>query len=152
MCKRPDGSPLRIRFAVAELRDGLSPRELTEMAGLALTAAKLVGETGGIERFRSRAAFASHNGTAPVPVWSGNIVRHRLNRGGNRQLNSALHRIAITQLRVGGRGREYYERRLAANDTKTAAIRALRRRLSDEVFRRLRIDEFGSAVRAQQAA
>jgi transposase len=117
-----------------------------------LSAAKIIGETAGIARFRSRSAFAMHTGTAPIPVWSGNSDRHRLNRSGNRQLNSALHRIAITQLRVGGRGREYYERRLAANDTKTAAIRALRRRLSDEVFRRLRIDEFGSAVRAQQAA
>jgi transposase len=55
-----------------------------------LTAAKLVGQTGGIGRFRSRAAFARHNGTALVPVWSGNTLRHRLNRGGDRQLNVAL--------------------------------------------------------------
>jgi transposase len=59
-----------------------------------LTAAKLVGETAGIGRFRSTAAFARHNGSAPVPVWSGNDERHRLNRKGNRQLNVALHRIA----------------------------------------------------------
>ena len=69
-----------------------------------LTAAKLVGETAGIGRFRSPAAFARHNGSAPVPVWSGNSGRHRLSRTGNRQLNLALHRIAITQLRLDGPG------------------------------------------------
>ncbi len=67
-----------------------------------LTAAKLVGETADIRRFRNRAAFAMFNGTAPVPVWSGNTTRHRLNRGGNRQLNAALHRILVTQMRDPG--------------------------------------------------
>jgi hypothetical protein len=105
-----------------------------------LTAAKLVGETAGIGRFRSRAAFAMHNGTAPVPVWSANRERHRLNRGGNRQLNTALHRIAVTQRRLGGPGRAYAHR-IAVGDTKTEAIRALRRRISDEVYRRQEADE-----------
>lgn len=105
-----------------------------------LTAAKLVAETAGVRRFRSRAAFARHNGTAPVPVWSGNTERFRLNRGGNRQLNAALHRIAVTQLQRHGPGRAYVERRMAAGNTKREAIRALRRRLSDEVFRRLKAD------------
>jgi len=114
-----------------------------------LTAAKIVGETAGMTRFRSKEAFARHNGSAPVPVWSGNVVRHRLNRGGNRQLNVALHRIAITQVRLGGRGRVYLEHRQAAGDTRIEAIRALRRRVSDEVFRRLRADE---ATRAQAAS
>ena len=106
-----------------------------------LTAAKLVGQTGGIGRFRSRAAFARHNGTAPVPVWSGNTVRHRLNRGGDRQLNVGLHRITVTQLQRPGPARTYLEKRMAAGDTKTEAIRALRRKISDEAFRRLRQDE-----------
>jgi transposase len=106
-----------------------------------LTAAKLVGETAGIGRFRSAAAFARLNGTAPVPVWSGNAERHRLSRTGNRQLNVALHRIAITQVRLGGLGLAYVEHRRAAGDTKTEAIRALRRRISDEVFRRMRHDD-----------
>jgi transposase len=110
-----------------------------------LTAAKIVGETAGMARFRSREAFARHNGSAPVPVWSGNSVRHRLSRGGNRQLNLALHRIAITQMRMDDRGRAYFEHRRAAGDTKTEAIRALRRRISDEVFRRLRADEAARA-------
>lgn len=111
-----------------------------------LTAAKLVGQTGGIGRFRSRAAFARHNGTAPVPVWSGNVVRHRLNRGGDRQLNVALHRIAITQLQHPGPGQDYVAKRMRAGDTKIEAIRALRRRISDEVFRRLLTDETGRHV------
>jgi transposase len=100
-----------------------------------------VGETAGVTRFRSRAAFARHNGTAPVPVWSGNVTRHRLSRGGNRQLNAGLHRIAVTQLQGPGPGREYVQHRTDAGDTKTEAIRALRRRISDEVYRRLHIDE-----------
>jgi transposase len=118
-----------------------------------LTAAKIIGETGGVARFRSRAAFANHTGTAPIPVWSGNTVRHRLNRGGNRQLNLALHRIAITQLHCAGSGRDYAAKRMAAGDTRLEAIRALKRRIADEVFRRLTADEadwatLNSAARA----
>jgi transposase len=117
-----------------------------------LSAAKIVGETAGATRFKSRAAFARWDGTAPVPVWSGNKTRHRLTRGGNRQINAALHRIAITQLRgVGVVGREYLERRMSAGDTKTEAIRLLRRRLSDDVFRRLLADEAGQTIKASDA-
>jgi transposase len=119
----------------------LAPTLLALTGCGALTAAKIIGEAAGISRFRSKEAFARHNGSAPVPVWSGNVVRHRLNRGGNRQLNVALHRIAITQVRLGGQGKTYLDHRQASGDTRTEAIRALRRRLSDEVFRRLRADE-----------
>ena len=97
--------------------------------------------TAGAARFRSKAAFARWNGTAPIPVWSGNDTRHRLNRGGNRQVNAALHRIALTQWRGVGPGRAYVQHRLGAGSTKTEALRLLRRRLSDEVFRRLLSDE-----------
>jgi transposase len=109
-----------------------------------MMAAKLVGEIGDIRRFHSRAAFARHNGTAPIPVWSGNSTRVRLNRGGNRQINAALHRIALTQLHLRAPGRAYVERRTTAGNTKTEAIRALRRRLSDEVYRRLLADASAS--------
>ena len=118
----------------------LAPTLLDLVGYGVLTAAKLLGETAGIGRFRSRAAYARHNGTAPVPVWSGNTERVRLNRGGNRQLNAALHRIAITQLQRHGVGLAYVERRMAAGNTKTEALRALRRRVSDEVYRRLQLD------------
>jgi transposase len=118
----------------------------------ALTAAKIIGEAAGISRFRSKEAFARHNGSAPVPVWSGNVVRHRLNRGGNRQLNVALHRIAITQIRLAGPGRAYLDHRMASGDSRTEAIRALRRRISDEVFRRLRADEAAGSAGLASAA
>jgi transposase len=106
-----------------------------------LSAAKLVGQVAKAGRFRSAAAFARHNGSAPLPVWSGNDERHRLSRKGDRQVNVVLHRIAITQMRIDERGRAYYEHRRIAGDTKTEAIRALKRRISDEVFRRMRHDE-----------
>jgi transposase len=106
----------------------------------ALSAAKIVGETAGAKRFSDRGRFARFNGTAPIPVWSSNTVRVRLNRGGNRQVNAAIHRIAVTQLR-GGRGKTYIESRMAMGNTKTEAIRALRRKISDEVYRRLISDE-----------
>lgn len=106
-----------------------------------LTAAKVVGETAGIRRFRSKAAFARWNGTAPIPVWSGNAKKFRLNRGGNRQVNAALHRIAITQCGGTDLGRVYVDVRIAAGDDRTEALRLLRRRISDEVYRRLRADQ-----------
>jgi transposase len=119
----------------------LVPSLLALQGCAALTAAKIIGEVGTISRFRSEAAFARHNGSAPIPVWSGNNDHHRLNPGGNRQLNAALHRIAITQARSGGRGRPYLDHRLHEGDTKKEAMRALKRRLSDEVYRRLLTDE-----------
>lgn len=106
----------------------------------ALSAAKIVGEAAGVGRFKSKAAFARWNGTAPIPVWSGS-TNFRLNRGGNRQVNAALHRIAVTQARGVGAGRSYLDARVAHGDSMTEALRALRRRLSDEVFRRLLADE-----------
>jgi transposase len=78
-----------------------------------LTAAKLVAETAGVARFRSEACFAMHAGVAPIPASSGRTDRYRLSRGGNRQLNAALHRIAITQLRLAGPGQAYDQRRRA---------------------------------------
>lgn len=126
----------RIEVLAAELAPSLV--RLPGCAGL--TAAKLVAETADVRRFHSSAAFAMHNGTAPIPVWSGNQQRHRLNRGGNRQLNVALHRIAITQMRLGGDAGAYVVRRMSLGNSKTEAIRALRRQLSDEVYRRLSLD------------
>jgi transposase len=105
----------------------------------AMSTAKIVAEVAGIDRFRSRSAFARWNGTAPIPVWSAN-ERFRLNRGGNRQVNAAIHRIAITQWRLRGRGHDYVQARIDRGDTKRAAIRALKRRISDEVFKRLTTD------------
>jgi transposase len=81
-----------------------------------------------------------HNGTPPVPVWSSNRRRFRLSRTGNRQLNAALHRIAITQAHYHPQARELLQRRRATGDTKTESIRVLKRRLSDVVYRALLAD------------
>jgi transposase len=137
---------------VGSLVTDLAPN-LLELDGCAvLSAAKLIGETADITRFKTPARFAMHNGSAPIPVWSGNGARHRLNRGGNRQLNVVLHRIALTQLRLGGRGYDYIERRKACGDTKREAIRALRRRISDEVYRRMWQDSVRATSHHAEAA
>jgi transposase len=141
-----------LEHEIGSLVQTMAPTLLALRGCGALTAAKIIGEAAGISRFRSKEAFARHNGTAPVPVWSGNVVRHRLNRGGNRQLNVALHRIAITQVRLAGPGKAYVEHRLASGDSRTEAIRALRRRISDEVFRRLRADEAAGSAGLASAA
>lgn len=114
----------------------------------ALTAAKIMGETALITRFTSEAAFAQHAGVAPLPHWSGSTAgTMRRPKYGNRQLNSALHRIAVTQLRLNGPGRAYYQKRLGENDTGAMAIRALKRRICRVVYGRLRAD-----YRGRQAA
>jgi transposase len=114
---------------------------LLAVAGVgALTAAKIVAETADICRFRSKDAYARHNGTAPLPVSSGNRQRHRLSRTGNRQLNAAIHRIAVTQKRCHADASAYLQRRQANGITKTEALRALKRRLSDVVYRSLLAD------------
>jgi hypothetical protein len=86
-----------------------------------LTAAKIIGETAQVHRFRSKDAFARHNGTAPLPVWSSNKQRHRLSRTGNRQLNAALHRIAMTQARMHPPARELMQRRAAIREFRSGA-------------------------------
>ncbi|WP_413810696.1 IS110 family transposase [Streptomyces sp. OE57] len=125
---------------ITALINRLAPA-LLEIPGCGvLTAAKILGETAGITRFKSKSAYARHNGTAPLPVWSGNRERHRLSRMGNRQLNVALHRIAITQAHYLPEARDYLQRRRQAGDTSTESIRVLKRRLSDVVYRALRRD------------
>ncbi|WP_422934429.1 IS110 family transposase [Sinomonas sp. P47F7] len=113
----------------------------------ALTAAKIVGEVAGIARFKSEAAFARYSGIAPVPVWSGNTAgRVRLTRSGNRQLNAAVHRIAVTQIRIQGLGKAYYEKRLNGGDSRTEALRCLKRRLSRIVYNHLQTDHRAHAA------
>lgn len=109
---------------------------LLELAGCAgLTAAKLIGETADITRFKSRDAYAMFAGTAPIPVWTANNEKVRLNRGGNRQTNAAIHRIAITQLRYHPPAQKLVERHTSNGKTKREALRVLKRRLTDVVYR-----------------
>jgi transposase len=127
---------------------------LLALPGVAeLTAAKIVAETAGVRRFKSKDAYARHNGTAPLPVWSGNQTRHRLSRTGNRQLNCAIHRIAVTQKRCHAQAGAYLNKRTAAGNTDTEALRALKRKISDTVYRRLLADATGNTatVRGQAA-
>lgn len=118
----------------------IAPTLLALVGVGALTAAKIVAEVADVRRFRSKDAFARHNGTAPLPVWSGNRERHRLARTGNRQLDAAIHRIAITQARCHPDARAYLDRRRAMGNTPTEARRALKRHLSDTVYRALLAD------------
>ena len=106
----------------------------------AITAAKILGETAGVDRFRSKDAYARNTGTAPMPVWSSNKARHRLSRTGNRQLNAALHRIALTQAHWHEPAKQMMARRKAGGDSGMEALRVLKRRLSDVVYTALRAD------------
>jgi transposase len=120
---------------------GIAPSLLAIVGCGPLTAAKIVGETANVDRFRSKDAFARHNGTAPLPVWSSNKQRHRLSRTGNRQLNAALHRIALTQARCYPPARELLDRRRANGDGGMESLRILKRRLSDVVYRAMLVDQ-----------
>ncbi len=134
----------RIDQLTSELRQRvarLAPNLLSLPGCGPLTAAKLLAETAGVARFRSEACFAMHAGVAPLPVSSGRTDRHRLCRGGNRQLNAAIHRIAITQLRLAGPGQSYYRRRRAQGDSTGDAVRALKRRIARAVYQQLKLAE-----------
>jgi transposase len=104
----------------------------------AVTAAKLLAEIGPIERFKNDAQLARHSGVAPLEASSGRIQRHRLDRGGNRQLNAALYRMAITQARYHPQARAYLERKRAEGKSRREAIRCLKRLLVRVVFNTLK--------------
>ena len=105
-------------------------------------AARLLGDIGDVSRFPTKAHFASWNGTAPLDASSGDQTRHRLSRAGNRRINRALHIMAVVQLRHPSTdGRRYYDRRVAEGKTPMEAMRALKRRLSDVVYRLLVNDQ-----------
>lgn len=112
---------------------------LLEIPGCAeLSAAKIIAETAGIERFATESKFAMFAGCAPIPVWSGKTEgRVRLNRGGNRQLNCAIHRIALTQVRLEGPGKEYYDRLREQGKTVMEALRCLKDQIARRIWRTL---------------
>lgn len=112
---------------------------LTSIVGVgALTAARILGRTGDPVRFRSAPAFAMACGVAPIPAGSGYTCRHRLNRGGDRQLNRALHTIALVQSRTDPRAQAYIARKRAEGKSTREAVRCLKRHLADVVYRALR--------------
>ena len=133
----------RKKAANKELRDLLKATSstLTSLHGIGPSgAARLLVEAGDITRFPAKAHFASWNGTAPIDASSGDQVRHRLSRAGNRQVNRALHIMAVVQLRTPTEGRAYYDRKVAAGKTPMEAMRALKRRLSDIVYHQMILD------------
>ncbi|MFN7149479.1 MAG: IS110 family transposase [Microthrixaceae bacterium] len=127
----------RIRTAVAA-----SGTTVTDLFGVGpIIAAMLIGYTGDITRFANRDHYAAYNGTAPVEFSSGGRIVHRVSRRGNRQLNHALHMAAISQLRQPhSDGRAYFDRRVAEGKTSREALRALKRHLSNAVYRPLVAD------------
>ena len=121
---------------------------VTDIKGVGITtAAVILGEVGDIRRFPSKHHFASYTGTAPIEVSSGEVERHRLSRAGNRKLNSALHHAAMSHKRTDEQGIAYYGRKLAAGKGKRGALRCMKRRLSDAVYRAL-VDDLARAEAA----
>jgi transposase len=123
---------------------------LPEIFGVGpILAAKIIGTVGSVERFPTKAHFASYAGTAPVEASSGEVVRHRLSLAGNRHLNYALHMVAVCQARSEARGGTYYRKKIAEGKSRKEALRCLKRRISDAVFASLVAD---SQVLSRSAA
>jgi transposase len=122
---------------IAQLVAQVAPQLLSEPGFGPLTAAKLVGEIAGAARFASDAKLARAAGLAPIPVSSGKTNRHRLDRGGNRQINAAIHRIAVTRARCHPETRDYIARKRAEGKTTREAIRCLKRHLARRIWRLL---------------
>jgi transposase len=125
---------------LATLVAALAPRLLAELGCGALIAAKLLGEVADVTRFASDAKLARAAGTAPIPASSGRTQRHRLDHGGNRQINCALHRLAVTKGRLDVETAAYLARRQAEGKTRREAIRCLKRHLARRVWHLLQPD------------
>ena len=114
---------------------------LTQIFGIGpILAARIIGTVGDVRRFPTKAHFASYSGTAPLEASSGEVVRHRLSLAGNRKLNYALHMVATCQARSDARGGVYYRKKIAEGKSRKEALRCLKRRISDAVFKSLMAD------------
>jgi transposase len=122
---------------IAELVTELAPQLVAEPGCGPLTAAKLVGEIAGASRFTTDAKLARAAGTAPIPASSGRTDRHRLDRGGNRQINAAIHRMAVTRARCDAQTQDYIARKKAEGKTQRDALRCLKRHLTRRVWQLL---------------
>jgi transposase len=123
-----------LQAELAELISEHCPALLAERGCGTVTAAILIGRTAGARRFPTDASFARHTGTAPIPASSGNTTRHRLHRGGDRQLNRAIHIIALCRARTDPATRAYLDRKAAEGKTKREAIRCLKRHLARDIW------------------
>jgi len=122
---------------ISDLVDQVAPQLLDQPGFGALTAGKLIGEIAGATRFATDAKLARAAGVAPIPVSSGKTNRHRLDRGGNRQINAAIHRVAVTRARCHPETKAYLERKRAEGKTTREAIRCLKRHLIRDVWQLL---------------
>jgi len=133
-CRSLSAEVNRIERELGELMERIAAPLLAQPGCGSITAARLIGETGGVGRFKSEAAFAMHIGTAPIPVSSGQRSRHRLNRGGNRRLNSAVHMMALTQMRMHEPARAFVARKQAEGKSMRDARRCLKRYIARAIF------------------
>jgi transposase len=126
---------------------------LMQLTGVGpVVAARILADVGDVARFADRNRFASWTGTAPLDASSGQQIRHRLSRAGNRRANHVIHIAAVSQLRLDSPGRAYYRRKLAAGKTPMEAMRCLKRRISDAIYRQLVADTKTAAATATSAA
>ena len=134
---------MTIEKKVKELKEIVlaSGSTLMELPGVGpVVAARTLADTGDVARFADRNRFASWTGTAPLDASSGEQNRHRLSRAGNRRMNHMIHIAAVTQLRLDTDGRAYYRRKRTAGKKPMEALRCLKRRISDAVYRQLVAD------------
>ena len=122
---------------IADLVTQAAPQLLDEPGFGPLTAAKLIGEIAGVQRFATEAKLARAAGIAPIPVSSGKTNRHRLDRGGNRQINAAIHRIAVTRARCDPQSRACILRKREEGKTQREALRCLKRHLIRRIWHQL---------------
>jgi transposase len=133
----------KVKASTKELKAMVLARgsRLMDLPGVGpVVAARILADVGDVSRFTDRNRFASWTGTAPLDASSGEQIRHRLSRAGNRKANHVLHIAAVSQIRLDTEGRAYYRRKLAAGKTRMEAIRCLKRRISDAVYRQLLAD------------
>ena len=133
----------KIKKATAELKAMVLARDsrLMDLHGVGpVVAARILADVGDVTRFADRNRFASWTGTAPLDASSGEQNRHRLSRAGNRRMNHMIHIAAVTQLRLDTDGRAYYRRKRAAGKKPMEAMRCLKRRISDAIYRQLVAD------------
>jgi transposase len=145
------GIEKKIKACTKELKGMVAARgsSLMELPGVGpVVAARVLADVGDVARFADRNRFASWTGTAPLDASSGEQIRHRLSRAGNRRMNHMIHIAAASQIRHDTIGRAYYRRKLAEGKTRMEAMRCLKRRISDAIYRQLLHD----ALAAEAAA
>ncbi|MGB3763049.1 MAG: IS110 family transposase [Ornithinimicrobium sp.] len=145
----------KIKKSTAELKEMVLARQsrLMDITGVGpVVAARILADVGDIARFADRNRFASWAGTAPIDASSGENNRHRLSRAGNRRLNHMIHIAALTQVRLDTEGRTYYRSKRAAGKKHKEALRCLKRRISDAIYRQLIADNAAAASRSVGAS